>query len=280
MIRHDDVGEIAREEESLPHSSTVSFLHAIGQSSIRQGIAVPVIAQIGWLAQIKRGEAIRVTIEFGRGETVPGILRRINNAIGHLQFRYESKAQAPLRQYLADVFGTGRDFTNCLLRISEIQPRVFWFEPVSVGRRGIAALSLWNPHFHNCNPGEVRHYPEYKDLERCLATISYNEDHNQSHYNREIASNLTGMGWGRETRILGEIGLRCDYEKNGVWVEVEFGNARVYYQDYIKFLLAGRHKHARLGVLLCPTNAFAQLLCDLGQRRALMRAAEPNRRPY
>src|SRR5436190_16631066 len=77
------------------------------------------------------------------------------------------------------------------------------------------------------------------------------------------------MGWKDERRILDEIGLRCDFEKNGVWVEIEFGNARVYYQDYIKFLLASRHKGARLGILLCPTNAFAQLLCDLGKQRAI-----------
>jgi len=69
-------------------------------------------------------------------------------------------------------------------------------------------------------------------------------------------------------RVREGIGLRCDFEKNGIWVEVEFGNARVYYQDYVKFLLAARYQRARCGVLLCPTEAFAQLLCDLGRDRA------------
>ena len=69
-------------------------------------------------------------------------------------------------------------------------------------------------------------------------------------------------------RVREGIGLRCDFEKNGIWVEVEFGNARVYYQDYVKFLLAARYQRARCGVLLCPTEAFAQLLCDLGRERA------------
>jgi hypothetical protein len=64
---------------------------------------------------------------------------------------------------------------------------------------------------------------------------------------------------------------------NGVWAEVEFGNARVYYQDYIKFLLAMRHRAAKLGILLCPTNAFAQLLCDLGQRRARVRSDDKSK---
>ena len=64
------------------------------------------------------------------------------------------------------------------------------------------------------------------------------------------------------------LGLRCDFEKNGVWVEVEFGNARSYYQDYVKFMLARKYREARLGLLLCPTNVFAGLLCELGSKRA------------
>ena len=158
----DEPDDRAQEEERLPPSSAVTFLHAVGQSTVRQGITVPVIAQVGWLSRIPKG---------------------------------------------------WRDSSD-----------------------------------------------------------------NQSDYNKEINSVLSSMGWRCETRILSEIGLRCDFEKNGIWVEVEFGNARVYYQDYIKFLLALRHRAARLGILLCPTNAFAQLLCDLGQRRARIRTDDNSKR--
>lgn len=65
-------------------------------------------------------------------------------------------------------------------------------------------------------------------------------------------------------------------KKNGVWLEVEFGNARTYYQDYIKFLLALRYQESRFGVLLCPTDAFAQLLCELGQKRAAVKRHDNN----
>ena len=65
------------------------------------------------------------------------------------------------------------------------------------------------------------------------------------------------------------MGLRCDFEKNGVWLEIEFGNARSYYQDYIKFMLAKKYREASLGVLLCPTVSFASLLCELGRQRAI-----------
>jgi Restriction endonuclease BglII len=68
--------------------------------------------------------------------------------------------------------------------------------------------------------------------------------------------------------VVKELGLKCDFEKNGIWVEVEFGNARSYYQDYVKFMLARKYRAARLGLLLCPTTSFAALLCELGQKRA------------
>ena len=103
MNRSDEPDEQVQEEEPLPPSSTVTFLHAVGQSTIRQGMTVPVIAQIAWLSEIQKGHAITVTIIFGRGKSVSATLRRINNARGHLQFRYESKKQAALRDYLAKV---------------------------------------------------------------------------------------------------------------------------------------------------------------------------------
>jgi hypothetical protein len=256
------------EDGSLPPSSTVSFLHAVGQSTLRQGLAVPMIAQISWLKEIQKGESIPVTIAFGRGLSVPASLRRINNARGHLQFRYEARQQAALRDYLSGVFGKQTDFKNALLRVTEVQPRVFLFEPIAVGPQTVAHLALCQPYFHNCSKQEAEALGEFSELQECFKTVHYNEAHGQADYNKGIASVLRARAWQDEARILPGIGLRCDFEKNGIWVEVEFGNARVYYQDYIKFLLAARFKAARLGILLCPTNAFAQLLCDLGKQRA------------
>jgi len=43
--------------------------------------------------------------------------------------------------------------------------------------------------------------------------------------------------------------------------------------------MALRYRQAKLGVLLCPTNAFAQLLCELGKRRAVARRQHPDNRP-
>ena len=185
MSSLDDPADVVPEQEPLPPSSTVSFLHAVGQSTLRQGMAVPLIAQIGWLANIQKGQAVPATITFGDGQSVLAILRRINNARGHLQFRYESKNQEALRDYLARVFGSNTDHTNSLLRVAELQPGVFLFEPVSAGRQTVATLSLTNPHFHNCTKLNIYNYTEFNELNRCLRGISYNEEHNQSQYNKK-----------------------------------------------------------------------------------------------
>jgi hypothetical protein len=259
----------AEVDESLPPSSSISFLHALGQSTISQGLTVPVIAQIGWLRDIGKGQRVPVTIRFVGDRTVPAWLRRINNARGHLQFRYESKEQSVLRDYLAQLFQNSGE--NAVLRITETEPRVFSFEPISAGHESPAFLSLCNLHCHNCTQDGVEELAEFRELRHCLTSIPYDANAGQSEYNIRIAESLERSEWEAETRILEEIGLRCDFEKNGLWVEVEFGNARVYYQDYIKFLMAQRYRQARLGVLLCPTNAFAQLLCELGQKRAIVR---------
>jgi hypothetical protein len=254
------------ENDELPPSFAVSFLHAVGPSTLKQGLAVPRMAQVSWLATIEKGQRVPVTIVFGNGQSVPAVLRRINNARGHLQFRYEARLQAPLRGYLAQVFGERIEGHNAVLRVTEVQPRTFLFEPVSEGGKKTACLSLCQPHFHNCAGETIERMKEFMELRRGLMDVPYDESHSQAEYNGRIAIALDSLGWRKEVRILDQIGLRCDFEKNGIWAEIEFGNARVYYQDYIKFLLAIRHRQARLGVLLCPTNAFAQLLCDLGQK--------------
>ena len=279
MVEGETIVEaVCEDEESLPPSSSASFLHAVGRSTVRQGVTVPIIAQIGWLAEIQKGQSVPVTLRFADDKSVQAALRRINNAPGHLQFRYESKQQAPLRDYLASIFRDKANYQNAVLRITEVQPRVFVLELVSSGKRNPAILTLCEPHFHNCSREGVEKLPEFSELKRCPRTINYDEKANQAEYNKQIASVLADMGWQTETRILSEIGLRCDFQKSGVWIEVEFGNARVYYQDYIKFLLAARYQQAKLGILLCPTNAFAQLLCDLGQRRARERMASQGQR--
>lgn len=261
-------------KDLITYSSKIRFLHPVGQSTLRQGITVPVETQVSWLAEIKKGEKVSVNIRFGEGQSVHAYLRRINNAVGHLQFRYETQQQSELRNFLIEVFGEKPE--SAVLEIIEIEPRTFMFKPVSTVNRFPPKLSLYKPYFHNLDEWDVRAVDEFCELTNCLASISYDSEHSQSDYNAQIAMILLAGGWIKEARVLKEISLRCDFEKNGVWLEVEFGNDRTYYQDYIKFLLALRYQESRFGVLLCPTDAFAQLLCELGQKRAAVKRHDKN----
>ena len=248
--------------------SRIRFLHAVGKSTLRQGLTVPVSAQTPWAKRIERGESVSVTISFGGAKSVDARLRRINNTVGHLQFRYESKKEAALRAYLEKEFAVARVKDARLLEVTEIGRHSFLFRPICGDHGKPPTLSIHKPLFYNLSGRDARAIPEFGELKRCLSDIEYRAQHGQREYNRRIAEVLVETGWNREVRLLDQIGLRTDFERHGVWLEVEFGNARTDYQDYVKFRLAHRYHSAPRGILLCPTEPFARLLCDLGQRRA------------
>lgn len=262
---------------NIPKSTSARFLHPVGRSTLQQGITIPIEAQSSWLAEIGKGEKVAVAIRFGDGQSVTAHVRRIDNAVGQLQFRYEAQRQSPLRDYLRTILGEKPE--NAVLEIIEVEPHTFLFRPVSESNRTPPSLSLYKPQFHEVDETVVRSVKEFRELSECLTTISYDAKFSQRDYNLRIARSLLATGWTTEVRILNEIGLRCDFEKNGVWLEVEFGNARSYYQDYIKFLLASRYRKAHFGILLCPTDAFAQLLCELGRERAAVKQRDNSRPP-
>ncbi len=77
--------------------------------------------------------------------------------------------------------------------------------------------------------------------------------------------------WQKEIKAIPDLDLKCDYRKMSIQVEVEFGNARAYYQDYIKFMLSYSSKQINLGILITPTLGFANVLCEIGKQKALQR---------
>lgn len=95
----------------------------------------------------------------------------------------------------------------------------------------------------------------------------------QAVMNRQIRAALARLGWTPEPYILIDregrpidSRLRGDFEKSGVFVEVEFGNVASYYRDLFKFHIAGTTGAARVGVIVVATDALARLF-DQGQAR-------------
>lgn len=81
-------------------AGNVKFLHPVGASTFKYGVTIPVEAQTERMRTIGKGGKAPVTILFGTEEPIVAEIRRLNNKPGHLQFRYENKAQERLRQYL------------------------------------------------------------------------------------------------------------------------------------------------------------------------------------
>lgn len=151
----------------------VRFLHHVGRSTLAQGITVPVLAQVGWLRNVRKGQRVPVEVRFGVGQSVVAVVRRINNVRGHLQFRYEGKQHAPLRDYLAKSFGEIASEGNSLLEVVEVEQRVFEFRPCAGDTEGPPRLALYRPHFHNVAPTAIRDTPAFKDIGLCLGAMRY-----------------------------------------------------------------------------------------------------------
>jgi hypothetical protein len=95
----------------------------------------------------------------------------------------------------------------------------------------------------------------------------------QAAMNGGIRSSLAALGWHAEPYILIDregkpidTRLRGDFEKSGVFVEVEFGNVASYFRDLFKFHIAGTTGAAKVGVIVVATDALARLF-DQGQAR-------------
>jgi hypothetical protein len=240
----------------------MKFLHPVGQSTLKYGVTIPVEAQTEQMRSIRKGEKVPVTITFGSENQIAAEIRRLNNSAGQLQFRYEQRGQARLRQILLDTLNEGD-----LLEIIEYAPYSFIFRPIR--KQTTPRLQISEMVCHGIDLQNVEVISDILDMRAGLSSVEYDAVLNQADYNKRINEYLVKRGWQCEQKVVDQLGLRCDFEKNGLWLEIEFGNARSYYQDYIKFMLAKKYRKASLGVLLCPTVSFASLLCELGRQRAI-----------
>lgn len=134
-----------------------------------------------------------------------------------------------------------------------------------------AKLYVADSMYHKTDKETLSHNNSFVELEKVINEISFKADEGQAFYNREIEKAFSLLSWQREGRVISELDLKYDYRKASVQVEVEFGNARSYYQDYIKFMLSFFSRQIELGTLITPTLGFANILCEIGRHKALQR---------
>jgi hypothetical protein len=204
--------------------------HAIGKSTLKEGFAVPRDYE-EWIHAPARGESREIRLIF-EGAEIPATLRRIDNDKGSVQVKYENKACEPFRAWLSSVFvATMTGPCGEYFEIDKVDNDLFRVTPFPTNLTSGPRLQIERWLFHGGAESLLEQDP-IAEIPAVVRTVPFE--------NRE-----------------------------GVQVEVEFGNARTYYQDFVKFLLGNHYGNADIGVLIVPTGAFARHLCEMGRLRAV-----------
>jgi hypothetical protein len=157
------------------------------------------------------------------------------------------------------------------IEFQKVAPNVFKLRPITIDMAHNAKLYVADSMYHKTDRSILNTDVTFGEVQKIIEGIGFKVDESQSFYNHEIEKAFSQNNWQREIKAIPELELKCDYRKNSIQVEVEFGNARAYYQDYIKFMLSYFSKQIQIGVLVTPTLGFANVLCEIGRQKALQR---------
>jgi hypothetical protein len=115
-----------------------------------------------------------------------------------------------------------------------------------------------------CSPKLLSNIPEISEIEEAIADVAWTGQfrfeadekgyEHQTGYNKALAVELRERGWKLQPRLCDSPRLIGDAEKNGVFVEVQFGNSATLYRDYYKFHYGLLNGLLSLAVLIVPTN--------------------------
>ena len=250
---------------------TMTFKHLIGKSTLKEGMTIHKNFE-SFFESPESGQKKELTLLFGNDQSVTVVLRRLDNIRKHVQIKYTNRNQAPFLDWLNKVFAqTKKGLIGEFLKFQKVAPTVFKLTPITSDVAHNAMLYVADSMYHKTDQAALKGDATFGEVEKIINGISFKVDEGQSFYNREIERAFLEHEWRSEIKAIPELDLKCDYRKDKVQVEVEFGNARAYYQDYIKFMLSYFSKQIHLGILVTPTLGFANILCEIGRQKALQR---------
>jgi hypothetical protein len=249
----------------------MTFKHLIGKSTLKEGITIHKNFESFFDSPIL-GQKKEITLLYGNEQSVDVVLRRLDNVRKHVQIKYTNKAHTRFIDWLNAVFfETKKGSIGEFLEFQKVSTDVFRLNPITIDMSHNVKLYVADTMCHKTDRDSLKKEESFFEIEKIINDISFKVDEGQAFYNREIEKAFSEHDWQREVKAIPELDLKCDYRKKTVQVEVEFGNARAYYQDYIKFMLSYFSKQIHLGVLITPTLGFANILCEIGKQKALQR---------
>lgn len=239
----------------------MTFKHLVGKSTLKEGITIHKNFE-SFFESPDSGHKKDITLLYSNNQSVQVVLRRLNNVRKHVQIKYTNKTQASFIDWLNEMFVETRKGTiGEFLEIEKISPDVFKLIPITKDIAYNAKLYIADSMYHKIDKESMLNNDSFFEVDQIINGISFKVDEGQAFYNREIEKAFSSSSWQKEGKAIPELDLKYDYRKGAVQVEVEFGNARSYYQDYIKFMLSYFSKQIHLGILITPTLGFANILC-------------------
>jgi len=249
------------------------FKHVVRKSTLREGIAVPKDFE-EWFQSPEAGSKREITLVYEKQE-INVTLRRLNNRKKHVQIKYETKKQAQFREWLWEVFKASRDITiGEIIEFHKISRDRYLLKPVTVEEVNNSGLRISRTLHHGGADKLVSYIPAFKEVSEIISSIKFVIGNSQAFYNQKIKEGFLSRAWESDKPVAKELGLKCDFRKENVQIEVEFGNARAYYQDYLKFSISFNEGLISLGGLIVPTFDFANVLCEIGKQKALGKARQ------
>lgn len=246
----------------------MNFKHLVGKSTLKEGITVHKSFE-SFFDCPEVGSKKEITLLFDQGQSTKVTLRRLENVREHVHIKYKRKVNIPFLNWLNEVFTATRTGTvGEFLEFKKIDTDLFQLIPITIEDSHNVNLHIAES-MHHKSSEITKSNVTLSEIESIVSKIKFQIDEGQSYYNKQLEQSFMECGWEKEGRAIPELDLKFDFRKNGVQVEVEFGNARAYYQDYIKFMLSFLSRQIQLGMLVTPTIEFANILCEIGKQKAL-----------
>lgn len=256
------------ENERFLMKESLVFRHVVGKSTLKEGITIHKDFE-DWFDSPVGGTKKEITLIYDQNKKTQVTLRRLNNRRKHVQIKYETIKHSQFRDWLNDIFKDSSDRTiGEILEFYKISKDTYLLKPIPLDEINGTNLRISRALYHGGAMNIIPYVPTFKEISEVINEVNFEVGETQVYYNQKLREGFISRGWSIEKQVIKELNLKYDYRKENVQIEVEFGNARTYYQDYLKFSIAFNEGLISLGGLIAPTADFANVLCEIGVEKA------------
>lgn len=118
-----------------------------------------------------------------------------------------------------------------------------------------------------CSPRLLQNVGEIQEIEQCIRAVQWQPHftfatggktyEHQSAYNKALAAEFAALAWDPQPLLHDNPRLIGDFQKNDVFVEIQFGHSATIYRDYYKFHYGLTYRLLSLAVMIVPTTPAA-----------------------